>query len=101
MLRILLLLSGILSFIYFLRPDVFPSRRNVEDTLGISTISQAANMEVVRQALLIHCLNNGKLPNKLNDLYENELRQDKFIDLDSLYKLTDKNNCEFEISPLK
>lgn len=98
MLRTLLFFSGVLSFIYFLRPDVFPSKRHIEDTLGVSTINQVANAEIVRQALLIHCLNSQTLPSRLNQLYENELSKDRFVDLDSLYKLTNKGNCEFELT---
>lgn len=98
MLRLLLFLTGLLSFIYFLRPDVFPSKRQMENTLGLSTITQAANAEIVRQALLIHCINHQKLPATLNTLYQDELSKDKFIDLDTLYNLEDKGNCEFDLT---
>ena len=97
MLRAILFISGILSFFYFLRPDVFPTKRLIEDTLGISIISAAANAEIVRQALIIHCLNTQKLPSSLNELYKNELSNDKFVDLDSLYKVIDKYDCNFEL----
>lgn len=97
MLRVLLFFTGILSFIYFLRPDVFPNRRQVENTLGISTINQVANSEIVRQALLIHCINKQKLPKTLNQLYEDELSKDKFIDLDSMYSFRDLGDCQFEL----
>lgn len=97
MLRLVLLVSAILSFIYFLRPDTFPTKKQVEDTLGISTVGQLVNAEVVRQALIIHCINNQKLPTKLNQLYDNELSKDKYVDLDSFYLLKDKGNCEFDL----
>lgn len=98
MLRVLLIVSGILSFIYFLRPDVFPNQRKVEDTLGISTINQVANAEIVRQAVMIRCINTQELPNSLNELYGNELSKDQLVDLDSLYTLTDKGDCSFELT---
>jgi hypothetical protein len=98
MLRLTVLISGILSFVYFLRPDVFPTRRSFENTFGITQISQLANAEIVRQALLIHCLNNQKLPQNLNQLYNNELSDDRFVDLESLYEFTNEGNCNFKLT---
>ena len=99
MLRAILFISGILSFFYFLRPDVFPNKREVENTLGISTISTAANAEIVRQALLIHCINNQNLPSTLNELYENELSKEKYLDLDKIFSYSAEKDCTFKLSP--
>lgn len=98
MLRAILFISGILSFFYFLRPDVFSFKREVENTLGISTISAAANAEVVRQALLIHCINNQSLPTTLNELYEDELSKEKYLDLDKLFSYSVGKDCTFKLS---
>ena len=98
MLRAILFLSGILSFIYFLRPDVLPTKLSVENTLGINTITAAANAEIVRQALLIHCINNQSLPSHLNELYENELSKEKYLDLDTLFSYTVEKDCDFELT---
>ncbi len=97
MIRLLLFFTGVLSFIYFLHPDVFPTKRSLETTLGLSQINQRANAEIVRQALVIHCINTDKLPTSLNQLYGTELSKEKFVDLDAIYKLVRKTNCEFEL----
>ncbi len=98
MLRAILFISGILSFFYFFRPDVFPTKLNVENTLGISTISAAANTEIVRQALLIHCINNQRLPSTLNELYEEELSKEKYLNLDKLFSYSVEKDCDFKLS---
>lgn len=97
MLRVIIFLSGILSFIYFIRPDTLPAKKAIGETLGVSKINQAVNAEIVRQALLIHCINKQKLPTALNQLYGDELSKEKFVDLDSIYRVEDKGNCDFEL----
>ena len=98
MLRAILFLSGILSFFYFLKPQVFHSKLAVENTLGINTISAAANAEIVRQALTIHCINTQSLPSTLNELYENELSKEKYLDLDKIFSYSVEKDCDFELS---
>ena len=100
MLRLTLLVTGVISFIYFFKPDVFePVKSSGEKVLGIKTLNQSVNIETVKTALLIHCINKNKLPEKLNDLYEDELAKEKYLDLEKIFSYSVEKNCEFNLTP--
>ena len=82
MLRLTLLVTGVLSFIYFLKPQYFSQVKPAgEKVLGIKTLNQAVNIETVRTALTIYCINKQTLPKNLNELYRDELSKEKYLDL--------------------
>jgi len=98
MLRLALLISGILSFWYFLQPETFSGlKKSSENVLGITTLNQTVNIETVKTALLIYCINKQYLPRRLNDLYKEELSSDKYFDLDKNFYYKPLDNCEFEL----
>ncbi len=100
MVKLFLLFSGVVSFLYFLKPQYFsPIQASGEKVLGIRTINQAVNIETVKTALNIYCINKQGLPNKLNQLYENELSKDKYLDLDAYFSYSPKMGCEFNLTP--
>ena len=99
MLRLTLLVSALISFLYFAFPQNFSFTKKVGDVLGISNIEAAANSQTVSTALNIYCINNGHLPNNLNELYKNELSKDKHLDLDKIYSLKVLKDCEFNLTP--
>ncbi|HSX57877.1 MAG TPA: hypothetical protein VLE47_01230 [Candidatus Saccharimonadales bacterium] len=96
MLRIIILLSGIISFLFFISPNYFPKKENLEKVLGVKTTTQALNASAVNEALTIYCINHGTLPKKLNDLFGNELNYAK-VDLDQLYTLENTSGCNFDL----
>lgn len=100
MFKIALLLTGILSFIYFLKPTVFePIKTSGEKVLGVKTLNKAVNIGTVKTALTIYCIDKGELPVNLNDLYEEVLSKDNYIDLNTLFKFEPEDKCEFNLSP--
>ncbi len=100
MFRLTLLVTGVISFIYFSKPGVFePVKSSGEKVLGIKTLNQGVNIETVKTALLIHCINKSSLPEKLNDLYQDELSKEKYLDLDKIFSYSIEGNCEFNLTP--
>lgn len=100
MLRLTLLVTGVLSFIYFLKPQYFSQvKTSGEKVLGIQTLNQVVNIETVKTALMIHCINKQILPTNLNELYHDELSKEKYLDLENIFYYKSGKNCEFELTP--
>ena len=100
MVRLTLLVTGVLSLIYFLKPQFFSQVKPAGDkVLGIETLNQAVNIETVKTALTIFCINQQSLPGNLNELYSEELSKDKYIDLDKIFFYKPSEDCEFELRP--
>ncbi len=102
MLRLSLLISGLISFWYFLNPASFGAWSETGDkVLGIQSLNQAVNRQAVYTAVLAFCLDNQTLPENLNQLYEKEIDDKNKIDLNELYSMETKNSqtCEFQLTP--
>lgn len=99
MTKLLIFTTGLLSFLHFIFPKAFVPSTKVGVVLGITSIEQTANIQTVKTALNIYCLNKQKLPERLNDLYGDELSKTPYLDLDSKYKFEKFENCEFSLSP--
>ncbi len=97
MLKGLLLISGLLSLLYFLSPNSFPQKESYEKLLGITQAAQVANAETVKNAVTLYCLDNGQLPENLNILYEKELSKTNYLDLDKNYSIQGSSDCSFQI----
>lgn len=67
--------------------------------MGVHTTTQTANRQTVYEGLLSYCLDKGKLPTDLNELYQAELSTTAKIDLNAYFKLKvlDSRSCEFEL----
>lgn len=102
MLKISLIISGFLSFWFFLSPTNFSGfSDSAEKVLGVQSMNQAANERTVYTAVLVFCLDNERLPMDLNQLYEDELSDKMQIDLNSLFKLEEgSETCEFRLKSL-
>lgn len=100
--RLFLLTTGLLSFIYFLFPASF-ERFDVSnsDVLGIEKRNAMVNKPTIDTMLMAYCINEGELPKNLNDLYGEYLREQRKLDLDRLYsyKITDSQSCQYTIIP--
>ena len=98
--RLFIFTTGLVSFLYFLSPNSF-SNLNSEagDVLGIEQRNATFNKPTIDTMLLAHCINEGFLPENLNDLYDGYLRSERKLDLDNLYEYTvlDEQGCEYEI----
>lgn len=100
MLRLTLLVTGVLSFIYFLKPQYFSHvKTSGEKVLGIKTINQTVNVDTVKTALMIYCINKLSLPRNLNELYNEELSKEKYLDLDNIFFYYPGKSCEFRLTP--
>lgn len=101
MLKLTLLVTALVSFVNFCFPKSFAlSKAAGEKVLGIKQTTQMLNIETVRTAVLAHCLATTRLPDKLNDLYQNELLKERFLDLDSNFTLIKGQNfCQFDLTP--
>lgn len=97
MLRLILLVTGIISFLHFAFPQNFSLKPKTGDVLGINQIEATTNYQVTKEALTIYCINNGTLPENLNKLYDSELSKSKFLDLDKIYYLQKLQGCDFEL----
>lgn len=101
MLKLTLLVTVVISFINFWFPATFePVTKTGEKILGIRQTQQALNINTVQAALVIYCINHGKLPEKLNELYKSELLKEKFLDLDTHFQLKEgSEHCDFTLVP--
>jgi len=100
MFRLITLASGVLSLIFFLKPQYFSSVKTSGDkVLGIKTLNQTANIETVKTALMIHCINKQTLPKNLNELYSDELSSEKYLNLEEIFFYSRGENCEFKLTP--
>ena len=100
MVRIIIILTGTLSFLYFLYPQTFDFLdTNNKDVLGIKQINAKINKSTIETALITYCLKDQKLPKNLNALYDGYLGYTIKINLDSLYKykIIDEKNCEYSL----
>jgi hypothetical protein len=100
MLKLSLILSGLLSFWYFLNPGSFAGLSQAGgEVLGARSVNQAANRQTVYIALLAFCLDKQTLPKDLNELYAAELSKEKRIDLNQLFRIESKSPaiCEFQL----
>jgi len=98
--RLFLFTTGLLSFLYFLFPASFEKFDvNKGDVLGIEKRNAVVNKPTIDTMLMAYCINEGELPENLNDLYGEYLREERKLDLDKLYnyKIIDENRCEYEI----
>ena len=98
MLRLTLLVSAIISFLYFAFPQSFTIVKKSGDVLGITKFEAMVNKQTISTALNIYCINNGHLPESLNELYKNELSKRSYLDLDKVYSLKKIKDCDFELN---
>ena len=101
--RILIVISGIFSFIYFISPASF-KKLNLKDkdVLGITSANAAINKGQVETALMLYCIDKSDLPNDLNALYGDYLDQKTKINLNQLYnyKIEEKETCDYLLKAL-
>lgn len=98
--RLFLFISGLLSFLYFLYPSSFEGLSpRKKDVLGIQQINAGLNKSTIETTLLAYCLNEMNLPENLNELYNGYLREERKLDLDSLfnYEAIDEQNCTYQL----
>jgi len=96
--KIFLVTTGLLSLSYFLFPENFQLFDTKDsDVLGIQKINAQVNKSSVETALTIYCVDTGKLPKKLNDLYGGYLDDRIRIDLSSLYKYEPGRDCHYRL----
>lgn len=100
MIRFFLVVTGIISFLYFLFPGIFTQMKPQGDVLGIDNISALVNKQTVETALLSACLSEGQLPENLNYLYNAYLEPSKKTNLDDLfaYKIVESSSCLYTLS---
>jgi hypothetical protein len=101
MLRLTILVTAALSFVHFMFPKTFaPAEKTGETILGIRQTTQALNLQTVKTAVLAYCLSTTELPEKLNDLFQNELLRERFLDLDNYFNLEKGSGfCQFKLTP--
>ncbi len=100
LIRLFLLITGLVSFLYFLSPSSFSGLNSEEgDVLGIEQRNAQFNKPTINTVLLAYCISEGGLPKNLNDLYDGYLKEERKLDLDKLYEYTvlDEQGCEYEI----
>jgi hypothetical protein len=98
--RAFLIISGLLSLVYFLAPEKFEFLNTKEnDVLGIQKINAQVNKSPIETSLLMYCLDKKKLPNNLNTLYGDYLSEKIKLDLNKLfnYKVVNGPNCEYQL----
>ena len=102
MLRAFLLVTGIISFLYFLFPSLFAKVNPDKDVLGVSKINAYVNKSSLETALLAYCLSEQSLPKSLNELYAGYLSEKRKLDLDKLfkYKVVSRDDCEYELNSI-
>jgi len=100
LIRLLILITGLVSFVYFLSPSIFSSE-NLEagDVLGIEQRNAQFNKPIINTVLLAFCISEGEPPKNLNDLYSGYLREERNLDLDNLYeyRVLDSKSCEYAL----
>ena len=98
MLRLTLLVTAIISFLHFAFPQNFAFVKKSGAVLGINQLEATVNKQTVATALQIYCINHSQLPNKLNDLFGNELDPKSYLDLDKIFLLKKIKDCDFELT---
>ena len=100
MLKAFLLVTGTISFLYFLFPATFGKLNpGTKDVLGVQKFNAQINKSTIETALLTYCINEGTLPEKLNGLYDGYLDAKARLDLEKLYdyQVLDPENCEYSV----
>lgn len=99
MFRLTLLVTGLISFLYFAFPQSMPNSDKIGQVLGVVQSESLINLPTVETAVTIYCINHQQLPESLNILYENELSKQKYLDLDQNYVYSKFSGCDFKLSP--
>lgn len=99
MLKLVIVVTGILSFLHFVNPAVFSIPKQSGKVLGINNIEEFANIKTVATAVTMYCLDKQKLPENLDDLYQSELSTTAYLDLNKYFNYQKLSGCEFNLTP--
>lgn len=97
MFKLTLLVTVVISFAHFISPASFKVEK-FDNVLGLDQLGQNVNLAVVREGLLIYCINHQSLPSSLNELYKNELSDRLLINLDKIYSYSPQTGCDFKLT---